>query len=664
MKKIFAGLLLSAFCGCACAAPAGQHTFAIADGQFLYDGKPTAIYSGEMHYERVPAPYWRHRLKMMKAMGLNAVATYVFWNFHEVAPGKWDWTTDEHNLRKFVQTAQEEDMLVILRPGPYCCAEWEYGGYPWWLQQQEGLVVRCYNQPFLDACRTYVNQLADQVRDLQITHGGPIVMVQAENEFGSYVSQRPDIPLEEHKRYSAAIRQTLIDAGFDIPMFTSDGSWLFEGGAIEGALPTANGEDNVENLKKVVDAYHGGKGPYMVAEFYPGWLDHWNEPFVRVPAENTIRQTQKYLDNGVNFNFYMVHGGTNFGFWAGANYNTETNIQPDLTSYDYDAPISEAGWATEKYMGIRELMKKYVKHELPEVPERIPVIKLPEVYFDKTVDVLPVLERQTPVTADEPMNFEDLGQGFGYVLYRRHFNQPISGVMHVPGIADYATVYVDGKKVGELNRVLDCDSLQIDIPFNSTLDILVENLGRINYGARIVENHKGITQPITIGGSRISGNWNMYGLPLSQMPAVDALPEGYKTGCPVYYRAKFTLDKVGDTFLDMEKWGKGIVFVNGHNLGRYWKVGPQQTLYLPGCWLKEGENEVVVFEQLNDHRKYSLSSVTEPVLEKLQTASAETETADEVIARLLQENAALREQITALQKQMEEMKAPKKRGKK
>ena len=664
MKRIFAGLLLSAFCGCACAAPAGPHTFAIADGQFLYDGKPTAIYSGEMHYERVPAPYWRHRLKMMKAMGLNAVATYVFWNFHEVAPGKWDWTTDEHNLRKFVQTAQEEDMLVILRPGPYCCAEWEYGGYPWWLQQQEGLVVRCYNQPFLDACRTYVNQLADQVRDLQITHGGPIVMVQAENEFGSYVSQRPDIPLEEHKRYSAAIRQTLIDAGFDIPMFTSDGSWLFEGGAIEGALPTANGEDNVENLKKVVDAYHGGKGPYMVAEFYPGWLDHWNEPFVRVPAEHTIRQTQKYLDNGVNFNFYMVHGGTNFGFWAGANYNNETNIQPDITSYDYDAPISEAGWATEKYMGIRELMKKYVKYDVPEVPERIPVVKLPELYFDKTVDVLPLLEQQKPVTADEPLHFEDLGQGFGYVLYRRHFNQPISGVMRVPGIADFATVYVDGKKVGELNRVLDCDSLQIDIPFNSTLDILVENLGRINYGARIVENHKGITQPITIGGSRISGNWNMYGLPLSQMPAVDALPEGYKTGCPVYYRAKFTLDKVGDTFLDMEKWGKGIVFVNGHNLGRYWKVGPQQTLYLPGCWLKEGENEVVVFDQLNDHRKYSLSSVTEPVLEKLQTASAETETADEVIARLLQENAALREQITALQKQMEEMKAPKKRGKK
>ncbi len=663
MKRIFASLFLAFLCGNAVAAPAGQHTFAIKDGHFIYDGQPTPIYSGEMHYERVPASYWRHRLKMMKAMGLNAVATYVFWNFHEVAPGKWDWSTDEHNLRKFVQTAAEEDMMVILRPGPYCCAEWEFGGYPWWLQQQEGLVIRSFNQPFLDACRTYINQLAAQVGDLQVTHGGPVVMVQAENEFGSYVSQRQDIPLEEHKRYSSAIRQILIDAGFDIPMFTSDGSWLFEGGAIEGALPTANGEDNVENLKKVVDAYHGGEGPYMVAEFYPGWLDHWNEPFVRIPAEKIVRQTQKYLDNGVNFNFYMVHGGTNFGFWAGANYNNDTNIQPDITSYDYDAPISEAGWATEKYMGVRELMKKYVPYEVPDVPERIPVVELPEIFFEKSVDVLSVLEGQTPVIADEPLTFEELGQGFGYVLYRRHFNQPISGMMRVPGIADFATVYVDGKKVGELNRLLDSDSLKVDIPFNSTLDILVENVGRINYGARIVENHKGITQPITIDGSRISGSWSMYGLSLSEMPDVKSMPEGYKTGRPVYYAASFTLDKVGDTFLDMEKWGKGIVYVNGHHLGRYWKVGPQQTLYLPGCWLKEGRNDIVVFEQLNDQRKYSLTSVTEPVLDKLQADAAESESAEEVIARLLRENAALREQISTLEKQMEELKAPKKRRK-
>lgn len=634
------------------ATPPEKHTFAIEQGQFIYDGKPMPIYSGEMHYARVPAAYWRHRMRMMKAMGLNAVATYVFWNYHEVSPGKWDWKTDEHNLRLYIQTAQEEGLKVILRPGPYCCAEWEFGGYPWWLQQEKGMVIRAYNQPFLDACRKYINQLADQVRDLQVTHGGPIIMVQAENEFGSYVSQRPDIPLAEHKRYSAAIRQALIDAGFDIPMFTSDGSWLFEGGAIEGALPTANGENNIDVLKKTVDKYHGGQGPYMVAEFYPGWLDHWNEPFVRVSAESIAERTKAYLEGGVNFNFYMVHGGTNFAFWSGANYNNDTNIQPDLTSYDYDAPISEAGWATDKYMKVRDVMKQHVAYELPDVPERIPVIQTPEVFFDKSVDVISVLEQQKPVSAEEPMTFEDLGQGYGYVLYRRHFNQPISGMMRVPGIADFATVYVNGKKVGELNRVIDKDSLLVDIPFNSTLDILVENLGRINYGARILDNHKGITRPITIGDSQISGSWNMYGLPLSEMPDVASMPEGYHAGRPVYYSGSFTLDKVGDTFLDMEKWGKGIVFVNGHNLGRYWRVGPQQTLYVPGCWLRKGRNEVVVFEQINDHRKYALTSVTQPVLYKLQTTASEAEATDEIITKLSRENATLRAKVAELEQQL------------
>ncbi len=649
MKQFLLCILLMLCCH-PCAAKSGRHTFAIENGQFLYDGKPTPIYSGEMHFARVPAPYWRHRLRMMKAMGLNAVATYVFWNFHEVNPGQWDWTTGEHNLRQYIQTAQEEGLMVILRPGPYCCAEWEYGGYPWWLQQEKDLVIRANNRAFLDSCSAYIHQLADQVRDLQITHGGPIIMVQAENEFGSYVAQRPDIPLEEHKRYSSAIRQMLTEAGFDIPMFTSDGSWLFQGGAIEGALPTANGEDNVENLKKVVDEYHNGQGPYMVAEFYPGWLDHWNEPFVRVSTDRIVAQTLKYLENGINFNFYMVHGGTNFGFWAGANYNTDTNIQPDLTSYDYDAPISEAGWATEKYTAIRELMKKHVPYEVPEVPAPVPVITIPEVFFSTTCDVLSLLEKQAPVEADRPMNFEDLSQGFGYVLYRRHFNQPISGMMHVPGIADFATVYVDGKKVGELNRLTDKDSIAIDLPFNSTLDILVENLGRINYGARIQDNHKGITQGISIDGTPISGQWSMYGLPMSEMPRMQDAVSGYRKGCPTLYGGTFTLDKVGDTFLDMERWGKGIVFVNGHHLGRYWNVGPQQTLYLPGCWLKEGENEVVVFEQLNDSRQYSLTSVAAPVLDRLQTTASEAESADEVIARLTKENEALRARIAELER--------------
>ena len=618
-KRNFFALLIGLFL-VSTASFAGKpvrHSFVIANGNFLYDGKPIQIYSGELHYARVPAPYWRHRLQMMKAMGLNVVTSYVFWNHHEVAPGVWDWSTGNHNLREFVKTAAEEGMKVILRPGPYCCAEWEFGGYPWWLPKTKGLVVRTDNQPFLDSCRVYINQLASQVRDLQVTKGGPIIMVQAENEFGSYVAQRPDIPLETHKAYSAKIRQQLLDAGFNIPMFTSDGSWLFKGGVIEGVLPTANGEDNIDNLKKVVNEYHGGQGPYMVAEFYPGWLSHWAEKFPQVSTASVVTQTKKYLDNKVSFNYYMVHGGTNFGFMAGANCDNIHKLQPDMTSYDYDAPISEAGWVTDKYTALRNLMKQYVGYKVPEVPAQIPVIAIPQIKLSKTVDLFSMIDNMKAVENDTPMTFEALDQGFGYVLYRRHFNQPVSGMMKIPGLADYATIYVNGERVGELNRVFGKHEMEIDIPFNATLDILLENWGRINYGKFIVNSTKGITLPITINDNVITGSWQMYKLPMDKQPDLTDISNSYNSGLPVLYSGSFSVDKVGDTFLDMEKWGKGIVFVNGVNLGRYWRVGPQHTLYLPGCFLKQGENKIVVFEQLNDEKKSELQGVVMPVLQKL-----------------------------------------------
>lgn len=595
-----------------------NHTFAVQHGNFLYDGKPIQIHSGEMHFARVPAPYWRHRLRMMKAMGLNTVTTYVFWNYHETAPGEWDWKTGNHNLREFIKDAGNEGMLVILRPGPYCCAEWEFGGYPWWLQKEKDLVIRTDNQPFLDSCKVYINQLADQVRDLQVTHGGPLVMIQAENEFGSYVAQRPDIPLSVHKKYSAAIHQQLLDAGFNIPMFTSDGSWLFKGGTIEGTLPTANGEGNIPNLKKVVNEYHGGEGPYMVAEYYPGWLDHWAEPFPKVSTESVVKQIDAYLKNGINFNFYMIHGGTNFGFTSGANYSTPKNIQPDMTSYDYDAPISEAGWATPKYNALRDLLMKQVKYKVPAVPKPIPVIQIPDIKLEKAINLFDIIKHMSPELNDTPLTFEDLNQGSGYVLYRRTFAQPIKGVLQIKGIRDYGIVYVNGTKVGDLNRVFECDSIDIDIPAKGTLDILVENMGRINYGARITDNLKGIISPVQISGLTVKGNWMMYKLPMSEMPDLSLFTDDNVSGLPVLYGATFNLSKVGDTFLNMEGWGKGIVFVNDINIGRYWKVGPQQTLYLPGCFLKKGKNKVVVFEQQNDKSQSVLSTVKVPVLDKLK----------------------------------------------
>ena len=594
-----------------------KHTFEIKNGDFLYDGKPLQIHSGEMHFARVPKPYWRQRLRMMKAMGLNTVATYVFWNYHETSPGVWDFKTGNRNIAEFIKTAGEEGLMVILRPGPYACAEWEFGGYPWWLQKEKSLEIRSNNQPFLDSCRTYINHLAAEVKDLQITHGGPVIMVQAENEFGSYVAQRKDISLKDHKAYSAAIKQQLLDAGFDVPLFTSDGSWLFNGGTIAGALPTANGEDNIENLKKVVNEYHHGEGPYMVAEFYPGWLDHWAEPFQKVSTESVVKQTEKYLKAGVSFNYYMVHGGTNFAFTSGANYDKNHDIQPDITSYDYDAPITEAGWATPKYKALRQLFEQNVSYKIPPIPDPIPVIEIPSIKLNKAVDLFEIKEKMTPVVSDTPETFEELNQGYGYVLYSKHFTQPIKGKLEIKGLRDYALVYVNGEKVGELNRYYKNYSCDIEIPFNATLDILVENMGRINYGAEIIHNLKGIISPVMIDGNEITGNWNMYKFPFDHQPDLQHYGDTYTKNHPVIYNGSFILSKTGDTFLDLSEWGKGIVFVNGHNLGRYWNAGPQQTLYLPGCWLKKGKNTISIFEQINTKEQKEISGIRTPVLNEL-----------------------------------------------
>jgi len=591
-----------------------KHTFKIDNGQFLYDGKAVQIHSGEMHFARIPAPYWRHRLKMLHAMGMNAVATYVFWNHHEIAPGVWDFKTGNRNIREFIKIAQQEGLMVILRPGPYACAEWEFGGYPWWLQKDAQMVIRSKNQRFLDSCRVYINQLAAQIKDLQITRGGPVVMVQAENEFGSYVAQRKDIPLADHKAYSAAIKDMLLSAGIDVPLFTSDGDWLFDGGTIPSALPTANGEDNTANLKKLVNKFNNGRGPYMVAEYYPGWLDHWGEKFEKVSTEGVIKDLGNFLKDTVSFNIYMAHGGTNFGFTSGANYSKEHQIQPDITSYDYDAPISEAGWATPKYMAIRELMKKNVSYSIPEVPAQLPVISIPEIKLIQTADLLSIVKKETPVGCDTLQTFETLNQGNGYVLYSRKFTQPISGKLNLKGLRDYATVYVNGERVAILNRQNNTFSCDIDIPFNGKLDILVENLGRINYGSEIIHNLKGIISPVMIDDHEITGNWQMYKQPMASQPVLpQASAEKLKQ--PALYSGKFMLNNIGDTFLDMSDWGKGIVFVNGENIGRYWNIGPQQTLYIPGCWLKKGENTIVILDQLNDKPHKTIASVSKPVLD-------------------------------------------------
>lgn len=327
----------------------------------------------------------------------------------------------------------------------------------------------------------------------------------------------------------------------------------------------------------------------------------------------------------------MVHGGTNFGFTSGANYDKKHDIQPDLTSYDYDAPISEAGWVTPKFDSIRNVIRKYVTYDVPEAPAPIPLIEIPSISLTKVADVLALAKEGEPVASPTPLTFEQLNQGYGYVLYSTHFNQPLKGRLEIPGLRDYATIYVDGERVGELNRCFNQYAMEIDIPFNATLDILVENMGRINYGEEIVRNTKGIISSVKINGSEIS-DWKMYKLPMDRMPAlVSGEPYVYKNGSPevaalgnkpVLYEGTFHLSDTGDTFINMEDWGKGIIFINGINIGRYWYAGPQQTLYIPGVWLNKGENKIVIYEQLNNDRKSSVRTVKTPVLTKLKKIAA------------------------------------------
>ncbi|MDE3236875.1 MAG: beta-galactosidase [Bacteroidota bacterium] len=594
------------------------HSIQIKDGKFLLDNRPFIIHAGEMHYARIPEPYWKQRLQMLKAMGLNTVSTYVFWNYHHPSPGVWNFEKDNHNLRKFLDLAKEVGLYVILRPGPYVCAEWDFGGFPWWLPTVRGLEIRTYNQPFLDSCKIYFQKLADQVKGYHISEGGPIILTQVENEFGSYVAQRRDIPLQQHQQYIQAIKEMLVATGFRPPYYTADGRNLFAGGHIEGILPSANGEDNIDSLKYSVKKYHKGEGPYMIGEFYPGWLDHWAEPFVKTATDGIVKQTEKYLKDSVNFSFYMIHGGTNFGYTSGANYTQVHPIQPDLTSYDYDAPVNEAGWAMDKYLLLRNLFQRYSNKQLPTVPEHAPVIRIPSVLVTKRVDFLSWVQSMKPVQADSPFTFEALGQGNGYVLYSVQVEQPLHGKLIISGLRDYATVYVNGIQEGEINRYYNKLQTDVDIPAHARLDILVESMGRINYGAKMIESLKGIIGNVMINETIITGPWKMYTAPLETQPDLRHYSNTAKVvGHPLFYVFNFKLQQVGDTFLDMKNWGKGIVFVNGHHIGRFWHIGPQQTLYVPGCWLQKGFNSIVVFDQQNEREQKRLSTLDHPVLDHL-----------------------------------------------
>jgi beta-galactosidase len=586
---------------------AQTHTFTLGDDAFLLDGKPFQMISGEMHYPRVPREAWRSRMKMAKAMGLNTIGTYVFWNLHEPQKGKFDFKGN-NDVAEFVRIAREEGLWVILRPSPYVCAEWEFGGYPYWLQNEKGLEVRSKEPQYLKEYESYIKEIGKQLAPLQINHGGNILMVQIENEYGSYGSD---------KEYLSINKKFFEEAGFDGLLYTCDPAPDLVKGHLPGLLPAVNGLDDPAKVKTIINNNHDGKGPYYIAEWYPAWFDWWGTKHHTVPAERYSGHLDSVLAAGISINMYMFHGGTTRGFMNGANYKDETPYEPQISSYDYDAPLDEAGNATPKFMKFREVIEKHLPAgvTLPAVPAAKPAISIPAIKFVQSLSLLKALP--APKANITPLTFEDLHQDYGFVLYRSTIQGNKTGILKLKDLRDYAVVMINGKTVGVLDRRLNQDSLTLALPAGKvTLDILVENLGRINFGKYLLQNKKGITQKVLFAGTEVL-HWKMYSLPFNNLNAIKFGAAKQSSHSPVIKKGSFNLNKVADTYLDLANWGKGVIWVNGHNLGRYWNIGPQQTLYLPAEWLKKGHNDIVVLELLKPQQN-QLSGLNKPVLDQLQ----------------------------------------------
>ena len=597
-------------------AQKATHIFALGDSTFMLDGKPLQIISGEMHCYRIPRAYWRDRIRKAKAMGLNTIGTYIFWNMHEPIEGKYDFTGNS-DIAEFVRIAKEEGMWVIMRPSPYACAEWEFGGYPWWLLKDKTLKVRSKDPKFLKAYHDYVMQLGKQLDPLLVTHGGNILMVQIENEYGSYSND---------KEYLDINRKMFREAGFDCTLFTCDGPSQMPAGYLPGYLPAVNGLDNPKEVKKLINKYHDGKGPYYIAEWYPGWFDSWGSPHHTSNLQEDAGKLDTVLANGISINLYMFHGGTTRGFMNGANMSRRDPYSPQTSSYDYDAPLDEAGNPTPKYFMFREIIQKHLPpgEKLPPVPVSNTAISIKDIKLTHWAPLFSNLPQ--PIISDKPLCFEDLNQGYGFVLYRTTLKNAMSGLLKVKEMRDFSTVYVNGKKVAVLDRHFKQDSVQLnDVPAGATLDILVENNGRINYGPYLTDNRQGITEKVTLGGTELTG-WKMYKFPFIRLPELKYLAVGAHmvpgwhttvvSDGPALYKGTFNLTKPGDTYLDMSDFGKGFVFLNGHNLGKYWYIGPQQTLYVPKSWLKVGQNEIEIFDELKGGHT-SINALDKPILNKV-----------------------------------------------
>ncbi len=572
-------------------------SFVAADKTFELNGKPFVVKAAELHYPRIPRPYWEHRIKMCKALGMNTICLYVFWNIHEQHEGVYDFSGN-NDVAEFCRLCQKNGMYVIVRPGPYVCAEWEMGGLPWWLLKKKDIKLREGDPYFLERVKLFEQKVGEQLAGLTIQKGGPIIMVQVENEYGSY---------GEDKAYVSAIRDIVRSSGFsDVALFQCDWSSNFTKNGLDDLIWTMNfgtGADVEREFRPLSELRPSA--PQMCSEFWSGWFDKWGARHETRPADDMVAGIDTMLNRGVSFSLYMTHGGTSFGHWAGAN---SPGFQPDVTSYDYDAPINEQGLATPKFFTLRETMLKYNGGKaLPSVPKSpMPFISIPAFEFTDYRQLGAGVD--SVADSSSPLTFEDMDMGWGSMIYETHVSGVNGEATLVADVHDFAVVYVDGKYAGKIDRTRNEKSLTLSsLHDGSRLTMVVEGMGRINFG-RAIKDFKGVIGDVSVSASAgdcdvviTPRQWTCLTIPDSPEQAKEAFAQVARTSLRLttragYYRATFNLKKVGDTFLNMEAFGKGQVYVNGHALGRFWSIGPQQTLYLPGCWLRKGKNEVIVLD--------------------------------------------------------------------
>ena len=567
---------------------AAEHEFSVGEGEFFLDGKPFVIRCGEMHFARVPKAYWVHRLKMVRACGFNAVCAYLFWNYHEMVEGRVDFSSDR-DVAEFCRLAQAEGLWVILRPGPYTCAEWDLGGHPWWLLAKDGMRLRSTDPKYLEPAKRYLAAVGRELSPLQITRGGPILMVQAENEYGSY---------GEDPAYMREIWKALRDGGFDVPLFACNGRGAVKRGYIPELLPVVNfGSEPAAAFAELREL--SPKTPLMCGEFYPAWFDSWGKVHHVKSADECLRDIRYMLEHRASFSVYMAHGGTTFGWWAGCNWP----FAPEVSSYDFDAPISEAGWTTPKFFAMRDLFAKHLNpgETIPDPPAAIPVQKGCASLLARTADLFALASNFRRIASESPVSFEKAGLGYGLAVYEATIPSGKGGEL-AADVRDLGVVRVDGVEVGFLDRRDPKVVLKIPSAAESRkLEILVEPMGRYNFSEKMHEGVKGVVGAVTLGGEEIKGWRSAY---FTYDQAVDAPIYGAvhdlkavgATAAGSVHRFSVNLEGGKDTFLDMSGFRRGLVRLNGHWLGRYWSIGPTQTMYVPGCWIRDGENELCIVD--------------------------------------------------------------------